>query len=94
MTAATSRIDVDDERLRVTRWAFEDGAETGHHRHAYDYLVVPVTGGSFVVSDADGVSSERVQEAGVPYRGSAGAEHNVTNASGRTAVFVEIELKS
>ena len=30
---------------------------------------------------------------GVPYLGKAGTEHNVINASGRAATFVEIELK-
>jgi hypothetical protein len=33
------------------------------------------------------------QHAGVAYLGRAGTEHNVINRTGRTAVFVEIELK-
>ena len=29
---AVPRVDVDDERVRVTEWCFEPGARTGHHR--------------------------------------------------------------
>lgn len=58
-----------------------------------DYIVVPVTGGAFTVVDADGSEHALVQELGVPYFRSAGAAHDVVNASGRAAVFVEIELK-
>ena len=33
------------------------------------------------------------QEAGVPYLGRAGTEHDVVNAGAASAIFVEIELK-
>jgi hypothetical protein len=42
---------------------------------------------------ADGETRELVQRAGSPYLGRAGTEHDVVNASGAGAVFVEIELK-
>ncbi len=90
---ARSTRTVDDDRVRVTTLTFEDGDETGDHRHEYDYLVVPVTGGTFTVIERDGSTRELAQEAGVPYLGKAGTEHNVVNASGRVAMFVEIELK-
>ena len=90
---ARSTTTVDDERVRVTTLTFADGDETGDHRHEYDYLVVPVTGGTFTVIEHDGSTRELAQEAGVPYLGRAGTEHNVINASGRAATFVEIELK-
>ena len=90
---ARSTKTVDDDRVRVTTLTFADGDETGDHRHEYDYLVVPVTGGTFTVIERDGSTRELVQEAGVPYLGKAGTEHNVINASGRAATFVEIELK-
>jgi beta-alanine degradation protein BauB len=90
---ARSTKTVEDDRVRVTTLAFGDGDETGDHRHEYDYLVVPVTGGMFTVIERDGSTRELAQEAGVPYRGRAGTEHNVINASGRAATFVEIELK-
>ena len=83
----------EDDRVRVNVLTFEDGDETGYHRHELDYLVVPVTGGTFVVIEADGSTRELSQEAGVPYLGREGTEHNVINRSGRVATFVEIELK-
>ena len=93
MPIARSTRTVDDERVRVTTLTFGDGDETGEHRHEYDYLVVPVTGGTFTVIEPDGSTRELAQDAGVPYPGKAGTEHNVVNASGRAATFVEIELK-
>jgi quercetin dioxygenase-like cupin family protein len=93
MAIARSTRTADDDRVRVTTLAFADGDETGEHRHEYDYLVVPVTGGTFTVIERDGSTHDLVQEAGAPYLGKAGTEHNVVNASGRAATFVEIELK-
>lgn len=93
MPIARSEIRTNDDHVRVTTWTFEDGDDTGHHRHEYDYVVVPVTGGVFEVTEADGSTREMIQEAAVAYRGKAGTEHNVINRSGRTAVFVDIELK-
>jgi quercetin dioxygenase-like cupin family protein len=93
MANALSDTSVDDARVRVTAWTFGDGEDTGQHRHEYDYIVVPVTGGTFLVTEPDGGRRELTQQAGVAYAGRAGTEHNVINRSGRTAVFVEIELK-
>ena len=93
MASARTTRTADDDRVRVTTLTFEDGDETGDHRHEYDYLVVPVTGGTFTVIERDGSTCDLVQEAGAPYLGKAGTEHNVINASGRAATFVEIELK-
>lgn len=77
--------------VRVTRWDFEPGAETGHHRHEFDYVVVPLISGTMTAETADGdVNGEIV--AGVSYNRPAGVEHNVIN-SGETAFsFVEIEV--
>jgi beta-alanine degradation protein BauB len=83
----------DDDRVRITTWTFQDGEDTGDHRHEYDYIVVPITGGTFAVDEVDGTTREMIQHAAVAYRGRAGTEHNVINRSGATAVFVEIELK-
>jgi quercetin dioxygenase-like cupin family protein len=90
---ARSTTSADDDRVRITTLEFEDGDETGHHRHGFDYIVVPVTGGTFVVHEADGTTRELSQVAGAAYLGKAGTEHNVVNQSGRAAGFVEIELK-
>ena len=93
MAIARSHTTADDDRVRVTTLTFDDGDETGDHVHEFDYVVVPVTGGTFEVVAADGRSRTLAQEAGVSYVGTAGTEHDVINRSGRIASFVEIELK-
>jgi beta-alanine degradation protein BauB len=93
MPNARSETTTDDDRLRITTWTFEDGEDTGHHRHEYDYVVVPITGGTFAITEPDGSRREMTQHATHSYLGRAGTEHNVINRSGGTAVFVEIELK-
>ena len=94
MSAAQSNTVVDDERVRITTWTFgADGDSIGRHVHEYDYIVVPVTGGTFAVTDPDGSTHELTQHAGSPYLGTAGTEHDVANIPGQPAVFVEIELK-
>jgi len=93
MPQAQPRIDADNDRVRVTTWTFQDGEATGHHRHEFDYIVVPITGGRFAVVQGDGETREMTQEAGAPYLGVAGTEHDVINRSGRTVSFVEVELK-
>jgi beta-alanine degradation protein BauB len=93
MPNAQSDFSADDDRMRITTWTFEDGQDTGHHRHEYDYIVVPISGGRFAVIETDGTTRDMTQQAAVAYRGRAGTEHDVINRSGRAAVFVEIELK-
>lgn len=93
MPIAQSTTSADDDRARITTWIFQDGEDTGHHRHEYDYIVVPITGGTFEITEADGATRELTQTAGVAYLGRVGMEHNVINRSGQTAVFVEVELK-
>ena len=94
MAAARGEVNADNERVRVTTWTFEEaGAATGRHHHEFDYVVVPITGGTFTVADVDGSVREMTQTAGTPYLGTAGTEHDVVNATDQVAVFVEIELK-
>jgi quercetin dioxygenase-like cupin family protein len=89
--ASTSR---DDERVRVTTWTFPGaGASTGAHVHELDYVVVPVTGGTFDVTAPDGSVTAMRQAAGEPYAGTAGTAHEVTSTGEGVAVFVEVELK-
>jgi beta-alanine degradation protein BauB len=58
MGAATSDTIIDDERLRITTWTFgAEGANTGHHVHEYDYVVVPVSGGTFTITRSSSRSS-------------------------------------
>ena len=50
---ASSTTTEQDPRYRVTRWEFEPGTATGMHRHEFDYVVIPITGGSFSVVGDD-----------------------------------------
>lgn len=95
MSAATPRVTLDDDKVRVTTWTFgADGDATGVHRHEYDYIVVPITGGTFVVTGIDGSERTMTQVAAAAYTGRRGTEHDVTNASSGQVVFVEVELKA
>ena len=94
MSTAQPVVTADNDQVRVTTLTFgAEGATTGPHRHEFDYVVVPVTGGSFQVTEADGSLREMAQVAGSPYLGQAGTTHDVANITGQEAVFVEIELK-
>lgn len=90
---AVGTVQIDNERTRVTEWAFGPGAETGVHIHEYDYVVVPGTTGALTIVASDG--SETVAElvAGVSYFREKGVHHNVINANGQPFSFVEIEFK-
>jgi quercetin dioxygenase-like cupin family protein len=94
MSTARSDGPAEHDRVRITTWTFEaDGDRTGPHTHELAYVVVPVTGGTFTVTDQDGTVTEMVQVAGTPYVRPAGVSHDLVNASGGRAVFVEVELK-
>ncbi|PHX61181.1 MAG: cupin [Actinobacteria bacterium] len=92
MTAAAPQVMVDDGRIRVTRWHFEPGASTGMHTHEFDYVVVPITGGNFIITQPDDSKVSMLQLPGESYSRSVGVTHDVTNAGHQIAVFVEIEL--
>jgi hypothetical protein len=70
MSAAQPTGITDDDQVRVPTWTFgADDATTGPHCHDFDYVVVPVTGGTFMVTETDGSPCEMTQEAGSPYLG-------------------------
>jgi quercetin dioxygenase-like cupin family protein len=82
---------IENARTRVTRHRLLPGAHTGHHRHEYDYVVVPVTGGRMRVV-AGGKESFANTASGVAYFRPAGVEHDVFNGGTEEVVFVEVEL--
>ena len=90
---ATATVEIDDAHVRVTRWDFEAGAETGWHRHGMAYVVVPVTDGSLLLELPGGETATASLTAGVAYARAAGVEHNVVNAGTAPLSFVETELK-
>ncbi len=90
---AEPTILVDDERVKVTRWHFEPGAETGWHRHGMDYVVTTLTPCSFLLEEPGGGERRVEMEAGFSYRRDEGVEHNVVNGGDAPMAFVEVELK-
>jgi hypothetical protein len=93
MADARAVVHQDDDRLRVTTWSFDGAGAAIGHRHEFDYIVVPITGGTFTVIEPDGSERPMEQSAASPYLGTAGTEHDVVSAGEERAVLVEIELK-
>jgi quercetin dioxygenase-like cupin family protein len=91
--ACTATTLADDARTRVTRFDFAPGAETGWHRHGFDYVIVAVTDCPMRIEDPGGAVREVMVTAGTAYRRDEGVEHNVINGGDRPMSFVEIELK-
>jgi quercetin dioxygenase-like cupin family protein len=93
MLDAVATVVIDNARVRVTEWRFAPGSHTGHHRHEYAYVVVPLTTGALRIRAADGESTAQLT-AGSPYYRDAGAEHDVINPNAGEFAFIEIELKN
>jgi quercetin dioxygenase-like cupin family protein len=91
-TPAVPSVQADTPEVRVTEWRLPPGSVTGHHRHAHDYVVVPMTDGMLSVIAAEG-RSRRELKAGQSYFRKAGVEHDVRNESAREIVFIEVEIK-
>jgi len=90
---AVPKVQVDNERLTVTEWNFAPGAETGWHRHRFDYVVVPEADGRLLIEAPDGTTSISQLTAHQSYFRRAGVEHNVINDGASAFAFVEIEIR-
>jgi beta-alanine degradation protein BauB len=88
---ATPTRQVHDGRVTVTEWRFAPGAHTGWHRHAWHYVVVPLSTGRLTIDSGDGLSHADLV-AGQSYARAAGVEHDVINDNPFEFVFVEIEI--
>ncbi|KIC07400.1 cupin [Leisingera sp. ANG-M1] len=91
--AAQATQMIDDDRVRVTRFDFAPGAETGWHTHAMDYVITAVTDCHMRLEMPGGEAKEVTVPAGTAYRRDEGVEHNVINAGSAPMSFVEVELK-
>jgi quercetin dioxygenase-like cupin family protein len=89
---AIPSVQVSNDRVVVTEWRFAPGAETGWHRHAFDYVVIPQTNGTLALESKEG-TQDAVLVRGQAYFRTAGVEHNVVNTASHEVVFVEIEIK-
>ena len=91
LVKATSIVQVKNERVIVTEWRFAPGAETGHHVHAHDYVVVPMTTGTLRLEEPAG-TRDATLTAGGSYARPAGVSHNVINANAYEFRFIEVEV--
>lgn len=90
--ACRATVLVEDARVRVTRFDFPPGAETGWHRHAADYVITALTDCDMELEEPGGARRRVLVPAGTAYRRAAGVEHNVINAGTADMRFVEVEI--
>ena len=90
---ANANIQIDNERIRVTEYSFNENEETGFHVHQWDYVVVPQTNGMLLLVDQNNVETTAKLVKGQPYFREAGVSHNVINDGKEKLVFIEIEIK-
>ncbi|MEM7467283.1 MAG: cupin domain-containing protein [Pseudomonadota bacterium] len=90
--AAVPTRQIDNDRAIVTEWRFSPGAETGWHRHEFDYVVCPMVDGILLLETAQGDKHAELRK-GQTYTREAGVEHNVVNDSDQEMVFIEIEMR-
>ena len=83
---------IENDRVIVTEYRFSRGHNTGWHRHAHDYVIVPLLDGRLKLVTKDGESFADMKK-GVPYFRNAGVEHDVVNATDGEYAFIEVELK-
>jgi beta-alanine degradation protein BauB len=90
--AATPTHRIETPRIRAIEWSFADDAETGWHRHAYDYVIIPLADGRLLLEEPGGETRSSELKLGMPYARNEGVEHNVVNATGGPFAFLELEL--
>jgi len=91
--SALPTVTIDNDRVRVTEWRFKKrGDNTGWHRHAFDYVVVPLFDGVLEIDMGNGERVNAEMHNGVPYFRDIGVEHDVINGNDFECAFVEIEL--
>ena len=91
---ATSIIQINNKSVKVTKYSFLPGQETGVHKHLYDYIVTPITDGKLLLIDKNGREQDLSLIAFNPYFRKAGVEHNVINNGKQKLIFIEVELKN
>ena len=84
---------IEDDAVRVTRFDFVPGAETGWHRHGMDYVITAITDCAMLLEEPGGAVREVLVRAGEAYKRTAGVEHNVVNNGTVPMSFIEVELK-
>ena len=88
----SSTVIIENQKVRVTRFDFGPGQETGWHEHGYDYIITAITNCIMTLENSDGTKSTAEIKAGNAYSRKAGVRHNVINSSKKLMTFIEIEL--
>lgn len=91
-TPAEPTVLLDDDVVRITRWDFAPGADTGVHTHGMGYVVVPMTDCAMLIEEEAGDREVDIAR-GAAYRRELGATHNVVNRGTEFMSFIEIEYK-
>ena len=91
---AVSNIQIENKYVKVTKYFFMPGQETGMHKHLYNYIITPITDGKLLLVDKNGKESNYNLIASESYFRKAGVEHNVINYSKHNLIFIETELIS
>jgi quercetin dioxygenase-like cupin family protein len=90
---AEPEIQIENDSVRVTKYHFSPGAETGFHEHFWDYLVVPQTDGELLLINEKGIEIKAELREGISYYRKSGVRHNVINNGKKDLIFIEIEIK-
>jgi len=83
---------VDNEHTRTVRWTLPPGSAIGRHVHPLPYVVVPLVAGTLTFTDISGDREVALTPGTATYR-AAGIDHDVTNRSGATVDFIEVEVR-
>jgi quercetin dioxygenase-like cupin family protein len=92
VSEAKATLLVETERVRVTRFDFAPGDQTGWHVHGHDYVITAITDCHMRLDEPGGGVREVTVPAGAAYARPQGVQHNVTNAGPAPMAFVEVEL--
>lgn len=91
--SAVGTVLIQNERTRVTEWRFKTrGDNTGWHRHAYDYVVIPLFDGILEIENEGGDRVVAELQNGVPYYRDLGVKHDVMNGNDFECAFIEVEF--
>lgn len=91
--SAQPSVFINNDRVKVTEWCFKKRDDnTGWHRHAYDYVVIPLFDGVLEIDLGGGEKIEAQMQNGVPYFREIGVEHDVFNGNDFECAFIEVEL--
>ena len=90
----SSTLLLEDEKVRITRFDFDPGQETGWHVHEFDYVITAITDCFMLLQNPDGTQTISEVLAGNAYSRDAGVSHNVINQSEQKMSFIEVELKN